>query len=296
MPIAGNITTKTVTGEFVDYLGNPIAGQIIFTINDRLRNAVANQILIPSSKYVTLDNAGLFSVTLIATNDADFNDDFTYTVEEAFPFGKTYTITLTEASAGTQDISDLRPEDAGFAVFFTPIAAGQFNQLVSLLTVEETYWGSSPNRVARTNQSYEYLHAIYNSYSALSAANATYLALTSSPVKISTAELQSLLNRINALIAYTHAENAMTLSPVLKYLPSKYQTYAGLTSAFATYATLQAITEIPLTGSEVGIIVNDSRRALGQLLTGSITHVAISELDSRLDTYDHVSDLMLIGA
>jgi len=295
MPIAGNITTKTVTGNYVDYAGNAIAGQLIFTVNERLRNAVANQILIPSSKYVTLDGTGSFSTTLITTNDPDFHDDFTYEVEEAFANGKTYTITLTEASPATQDISDLRPEDSGYELFFTPIAAGQWSQLVSLVDVEETYWGQSPNRVGRTVQDYDYLHAIYNSYAALAADNADYGALTVAPLRITVAELQALLDRLTALIAYNHAENATTLPATLKYLPAKYQTNAGLAAAFASYSQLQAIAQIALTGPEVGIIVNDSRRALGQLGTGSITHAAIAELDTRLDNYQFINDLMLMG-
>jgi hypothetical protein len=84
MALAVNVSLVTVTGNYVDFQGTPIAGQILFKVPKVLRNAVADQILIPSTLYVDLDANGDFSATLPATDDADFHESFLYTITEGF--------------------------------------------------------------------------------------------------------------------------------------------------------------------------------------------------------------------
>lgn len=93
MALAGNVTLSTIEGNFVDFQGNPIAGQVKFTLPEVLRNAIADQIVIPSTVTVTLDANGSFSVQLPVTDDPDLAPQgFLYTVEESFKGGRTYQI------------------------------------------------------------------------------------------------------------------------------------------------------------------------------------------------------------
>lgn len=93
MAIANNVTLTTVEGTFVDFRGQPIAGQVKFTLDAVLRNAIADQIIIPSTITVTLDATGSFSVQLPVTDDPDIAPQgFKYSLEESFAGGRTYDI------------------------------------------------------------------------------------------------------------------------------------------------------------------------------------------------------------
>ena len=63
----------------------------------------------PSSVVVAL-SSGAFSVILPATNDPDIvPTTFTYTVEESFPGGRTYTISVPYDTVGSLDLADISP-------------------------------------------------------------------------------------------------------------------------------------------------------------------------------------------
>lgn len=94
MPLANNISLTTINGQFVDYQGNGIAGQIKFTLSQTLLDAIADQIIVPSTITATLDANGSFSTTLPATDDPDLSETFTYLVEESFAGGRSYSISL----------------------------------------------------------------------------------------------------------------------------------------------------------------------------------------------------------
>jgi hypothetical protein len=84
MPLGAAITTVAVAGNFVDYTGAAISGQVKFTLSDLIQNGTDNQMIVPSTKSVTLDANGSFSTTLPATNDPDLVPiPYTITVEEA---------------------------------------------------------------------------------------------------------------------------------------------------------------------------------------------------------------------
>ena len=109
--LSPNLSTTTVTGEYVDVQGNPIAGQVKFTPRPVLIDGVANQIIIPRTIIATLDNTGSFSVTLPVTDDDDLSPvNWTYQVEEAFVGGRTYDITIpTGASIDLADVVPAQP-------------------------------------------------------------------------------------------------------------------------------------------------------------------------------------------
>ena len=70
MALAPSLTTVQITGNYVDFEGNPIQGQVRFTLGDVIRNGTDDQMIAPSSVVVGL-SSGAFSVTLPATNDPD---------------------------------------------------------------------------------------------------------------------------------------------------------------------------------------------------------------------------------
>lgn len=98
MAIASNVSLVTLKGQYVDYAGNAIAGQIKFTLSNATRNQIADQIVIPSTVSATFDSTGSFSTLLPATNDPALVDAFTYQVEESFSNGRSYSISLPVAA------------------------------------------------------------------------------------------------------------------------------------------------------------------------------------------------------
>jgi hypothetical protein len=177
MALGAAITTVGLAGNFVDYTGAAISGQVKFTLSDLIQNGTDNQMIVPSTKSVTLDANGSFSTTLPATNDPDLVPiPYTITVEEAFPKGRTYTISLPYTTAGTLNLADISPaitaetyvglvSDSLFGVLTANIDVldGQINQALSSYVFSGRY------------QYFEYGNA---SYTVLNARAATYTALT----------------------------------------------------------------------------------------------------------------------
>ena len=76
MALPVNITTKTVTGKFVDLAtGNASAGSVTFTPSFApsvwLLDPAATTTVVPSPVTIQLDGTGAFSTTLMCTNDPD---------------------------------------------------------------------------------------------------------------------------------------------------------------------------------------------------------------------------------
>lgn len=130
MTIASNISLVTVTGQYVDYEGNPIAGQIQFRLPLTLLNALADQIVVPSVYSVTLDPFGQFSITIPATSDPNFNETFQYTIIESFSSGRTWQASL----PGVDSFEDI---GLRYATFNLLTATGStFSQLVGVSSVK----------------------------------------------------------------------------------------------------------------------------------------------------------------
>jgi hypothetical protein len=102
MAFAQNVTLAKVIGQYVDFEGNAIAGQITFTLDATQRNLAADQIVVPSTVSATIDTDGRFEVELPATDDTDLTPGgFTYEVEEVFTGGLSYTISLPALNLNT---------------------------------------------------------------------------------------------------------------------------------------------------------------------------------------------------
>ncbi len=101
MAIASNVALSRITGQYVDFQGNAIAGQIKFTLDDLQRNTFADQILVPSTASLTFDANGEFQVDLPSTAETSLTPSgFTYAVEESFSGGASYTISLPVINEG----------------------------------------------------------------------------------------------------------------------------------------------------------------------------------------------------
>ena len=197
MAIAPNISLVTVTGEYVDYLGNPIAGQILFRVPKVLRNAAADQILIPSVLYVDLDGSGQFSATLPATDDVDFNEEFLYTITEGFSGGRTWQTAL-PASPSTVDISDLVPPYTG-ATFVSLASGAMYVALESRVTAAEAQVDvTPPDTGIILTLEYASVPVGYTDYADVVASLADYAALASTAVLATEA----------AILAYATAAQA----------------------------------------------------------------------------------------
>ena len=141
MALPSNLSTRIVTGNYVSPDGTPIAGQIRFTLPDSLIVASQGQIVVESSKTATLDANGSFSVTIPVTNDVDASPlNYLYTVNELFPGGRTYTISLPAGS--TINIATIAPVGT-FTQYYALAGSQVWNQVVARLAVQETRYNAT---------------------------------------------------------------------------------------------------------------------------------------------------------
>lgn len=110
MPLPAAYDLVTLTGRYVDILGNPLAGKTIrlSLAPDALVVVSADTIITPEVRVITLDVNGFFTVDVPASDDPDVNPNgWTYRVEEEFGARRSYNIEVTRP--GPHDMSDLAP-------------------------------------------------------------------------------------------------------------------------------------------------------------------------------------------
>lgn len=149
MALPAQFNTSTLTGKYVDILGNPLAGrQLRLTFApEALVVASADTIVIPDVRVITLDVNGVFIVDIPDPTDPDVNPhDWTYQVEEMFGANRRYPIEF--SGPGPHDMSDLSPvpSSAGDAVVVGPgvLAGGTTGQVLAKAspTDYDTAWSS----------------------------------------------------------------------------------------------------------------------------------------------------------
>lgn len=209
MALATSLTTVTVTGNYVDYEGNAIAGQIRFTLGDVLRNGTDDQMIAPSSIVVPL-SAGAFSVTLPATNDPDIvPNPFTYTVEESFPGGRSYTISIPYNTVGSLDLADLSPIPTISESYTSAIDQTTWNTLEDNIDALDAEINQTTDKILASGK-YWYIGSTYATYTALDTAFATYSALTSATYSL---DGDDIANFVTSAEAYeSQAEASATLA------------------------------------------------------------------------------------
>jgi hypothetical protein len=111
MALPASLSTCTVTGTYVDLLGNPVRGSLIFEPQTIIKEKTANVIIMPVHINKELDASGSLTITLPVTSDTDVTPQpFIYTVVENFAGGRTFEIALPLSVAGTtQNLADLLP-------------------------------------------------------------------------------------------------------------------------------------------------------------------------------------------
>lgn len=137
MALTVDLEVVTLTGTYVDLVGDPIVGSVTFTPQTIIKDTDQNQIIVNNVITEVLDNNGAFSVILPVTDDSDVvPQPFSYEVEEVFSGGRTFNIVL-PAGGGAVDIADLSPAvTAAVAAGF--VTTTQFNSITGRLTTANT--------------------------------------------------------------------------------------------------------------------------------------------------------------
>lgn len=142
MGLPANISIRNITGKYLDFQGNPMAGQVSFAIPQALIDAAAATILIPSKAVATLDNTGAFSVNIPVTDDVDLNPlNFLYTVTENFAGGRTFQVPI-PTGAGALDMSAVAPAPT-FALVYLLVSSVLWALLVNRVVTEEALFNTS---------------------------------------------------------------------------------------------------------------------------------------------------------
>lgn len=176
MALGAAITTVTLAGNYVDYTGAAISGQVKFTLSDLLQNGTDNQMIVPSTKSVTLDSNGSFSTTLPATNDPDLVPiPYTITVEEAFPKGRTYTISLPYTTVGSLNLADISPVITA-DTYVGLVSDSLWNVLTANIDILDGQIDQALSSYVFSGK-YRYFELGNATYTALNARAATYTAL-----------------------------------------------------------------------------------------------------------------------
>lgn len=221
MALAPSTNTVTVTGTYIDFEGNPIAGQIRFTLTQVLRNGTDDQMVAPSSVVVAL-SSGSFSATLPATNDPDIiPNPFTYTVEESFPGGRTYSIELPYDSPGSLDLADISPDPTLSTEYVQLVDQTTWATLSANIDTLDTAIDQSTNTIPASGK-YWYISAGYDTYTLLDAAFSSYTQMNAATYGLTGADITEFVTatQSSASAASTSAANATanaagTISPLL---------------------------------------------------------------------------------
>ena len=221
MAIGPSVTTVTIEGAYVDFEGNNIQGQIRFTLGDVLRNGTDDQIVAPSSIVVPL-SAGAFSVSLPATNDPDvIPNPFVYTVEESFPGGRSYTISVPFTSVGALNLADISPNPTLATSFVQMVDQTTFNTVKTNIDNLNAGVNTTTDKFLASGK-YWYIPSQFATYTALDIAFATYTALTAATYEIDGSDITAFVTSAEAYevsaeasaISATNSASA-TINPLL---------------------------------------------------------------------------------
>jgi len=212
MALGAALTTVQITGSYVDFEGTAIEGQIRFTVSSVIRNSTDDQMIAPSTVVVPLVN-GAFSVVLPATNDPDTVPvPFVYAVEESFPGGRSYNISVPYTTVGSLDLADISPAPALSETFLAAIDQTSFDSLETLIAALDVNINQTTDKILASGK-YWYIPATYSTYTALDTAFATYTALTANVYSLDGADVSSFttLAQASQSAALTSANTAVNL-------------------------------------------------------------------------------------
>lgn len=290
MALPGNITTITITGQYIDFKATPVAGQVKITNSSFLTDAAADRMIVPTTITADLDSNGAFSLTVPVTNDVDVSPlNYTYTFEEAFIGGSTYTISLPASLGASVDISDLRPT-ATVVNYIQPASYDLYAPLEARVDQEEEDLDDDPKLVA--DPTYVNLSLYLDTYADLASEFGTYAAVNGTPLhpelNFTEARIQAIIDRIADLYDYTASNlelrdttnTGQVSGTTYAHLALKRGTYSGLASAYATYGASTGATQT-WTYSQVGSVITNIGYALSG--TGTLTDPYLSKTRSVTD-------------
>jgi hypothetical protein len=221
MALGPNLTTVTITGNYVDFEGTPIEGQMRFSIAEVLRNGTDDQMVAPSSVVVPL-SSGSFSVSLPATNDPDvIPNPFVYSVEESFPNGRSYEITIPYTTSGSLDLADISPAPTLDTNYVQLIDQNTWNVLEANIDTLDTRINQTTDKILASGK-YWYIPSQFATYTALDAAFSTYTALAAASYELDGTDIATFTSSAQAYAATasssaTSATNnaSATINPLL---------------------------------------------------------------------------------
>ena len=221
MSLAPSLTTVVITGNYVDFEGNAIEGQIRFSISEVLRNGTDDQMIAPSSVVVPLVN-GSFSVTVPATNDPDIvPNPFVYTIEESFSGGRSYSISIPYTTTGSLDLADISPDPTIDVTYVQLIDQTTWSSLQTNIDTLDTRIDQTLDVILASGK-YWYIPAGYASYTALDTAFATYTALAAGSYGLTGSDISAFVSSAQgyastASSSATTAQNnaSATINPLL---------------------------------------------------------------------------------
>lgn len=141
MSLPPDLTQITVTGTYTTITGQPLPGQVNFSVTTVVQDSTGKVILGIGTQSAVLNSAGSMSITLPCTDNADLNPTgFAYLVTEVVPgVGRAYYVQLPHTLGSTVDLAALAPAS-------TPPAASAFAS-VNTWTAEQIYSGSPPLKI-----------------------------------------------------------------------------------------------------------------------------------------------------
>jgi hypothetical protein len=268
MALPSNITLITITGQYLDFTGGAIDGQVKIYPSQVLIDALADRIIIPSTITKDLVN-GSFSVTVPVTDDPDVSPlNYFYYFEEAFSGGTTYIIHLPSTLGSSVDITDVRAEQQ-LTEYIQPIAYQLWPPLALRTEVLESFY--SETGAVPAPGTYAYLYLYQDTYASLASAWGTYSNAVRTSLSFTPARLQAILDRMSRLQDYsatsTDLRDTTNLGVVTKTgygaAMAKYGTYTKWQNQYATY-NLMTGSSYTWSYSQIGTLLQQ----MGLALTG----------------------------
>jgi hypothetical protein len=268
MAIPGNVTLITLTGQYLNFQGTAIDGQVKIYPSQVLIDALADTIIIPATITKDLVN-GSFSVTVPVTNDPDVSPlNYFYYFEESFTGGSSYIISLPASLGATVDITDCRAS-ATISSYIQPIAYQLWPPLQVRTQVLEGFYSASGSVPAPGTYAYLYLWS--DTYATLASTWGTYANAVRTSLSFTTQRLQDILDRMGRLQNYTATQTDLRDTTNLGVVTqsgyraamAKYGTYTNWQNEYATY-NLMTGSSYTWTYSQIGTLLTQ----LGLALTG----------------------------
>ena len=270
MALPGNITLITVTGQYLDFAGDPVLGQVKFYPSQVLIDAAADRIIIPT--VITLDLvAGAFSVQIPITNDPDVSPlNYNYLYEESFEGGSSYIIQVPSSLGASVDISDLRA-DATLIAFIQPVAYQLWPPVKARTDTQIAYYAGTTNPATTLPipGTYQYLYLYFDTYASLAATWVTYTNAVNPNLVLTNARIQQIYDRMTRLNNYTATNTDLRETTNLgvvtrtgyNSVAAKWGTYSAVAAQYATYGAL-ASASFTWTYAQGGALIGQVGNAL----------------------------------